>query len=157
MWRRGPRQCRAPLIRLNAADVRFNRSLGVGGVGDCLLPCSSPFFSDDEKRFASLWVAVWAAVAALSSALTFATFLIDRPRFRYDAVLSLIVIFSSDPRVDPTRVARAVLSTSARFDPRVDPSRLDTLPRLVWACPAMSVHVNCWSTDPRVDSSRLRP
>ena len=77
-------QCKAPLIRLNPNDGRYNRSasLSVGGVSNCMLPCSSPFFTDDEQWFASLWIALWAAIAALSSALTFATFLIDRPRFR---------------------------------------------------------------------------
>ena len=75
-------QCRPPLIQLNSGDPRFNRSLSVGDVSNCLLPCSNPFFSEDEQWFASLWVALWAAIAALSSALTFATFLIDRPRFR---------------------------------------------------------------------------
>ena len=77
-------QCRAPLIRLSPNDGRYNRSssLSVGGIANCLLPCSSPFFSEDEQWFASLWIALWAAIAALSSALTFATFLIDRPRFR---------------------------------------------------------------------------
>lgn len=75
--------CRPPLVRLDAGDRRSNRSMGVGSVADCLLPCSNPFFSDDEQWFASLWVALWAAIAALSSALTFATFLIDRPRFRF--------------------------------------------------------------------------
>lgn len=86
-------QCRPPLIRLNAADFRYNRSLSVGDVGNCLLPCASPFFSDDEQWFASLWVALWAAIAALSSALTFATFLIDRPRFRFD----IFICSSSTP------------------------------------------------------------
>lgn len=78
-------QCRPPLIRLGPNDGRYNRSssLSVGGIPNCLLPCSSPFFSEDEQWFASLWIALWAAIAALSSALTFATFLIDRPRFRY--------------------------------------------------------------------------
>lgn len=77
-------QCKAPLIRLTPSDGRYNRSasLSVGGLPNCMLPCSSPFFSDDEQWFASLWIALWAAIAALSSALTFATFLIDRPRFR---------------------------------------------------------------------------
>ncbi len=78
-------QCRPPLIRLGPNDGRYNRSssLSVGGIPNCLLPCSNPFFSEDEQWFASLWIALWAAIAALSSALTFATFLIDRPRFRY--------------------------------------------------------------------------
>ncbi len=76
--------CRPPLIRLNPSDGRYNRSssLSVGGVPNCLLPCTSPFFTEEERWFASLWIATWAAVAALSSATTFATFLIDRPRFR---------------------------------------------------------------------------
>lgn len=77
-------KCRPPLIQLYPNDVRYNRSssLSVGGVPNCLLPCTNPFFSEDEQWFASLWIALWAAIAALSSALTFATFLIDRPRFR---------------------------------------------------------------------------
>ena len=80
-------QCRVPLIRVAVSDVRYNRSLGVGDVDNCLLPCANPFFSHDEQWFASLWIALWAAIAALSSALTFATFLIDRPRFRFNSIL----------------------------------------------------------------------
>ena len=78
-------QCRAPLVQISPSDWLYNRSasLSVGGVANCMMPCANPFFSDDEQWFASLWIALWAAIAALSSALTFATFLIDRPRFRY--------------------------------------------------------------------------
>ena len=91
-------QCRLPLVRLAANDVRYNRSLSVGDVENCLLPCSNPFFSPDEKWFASLWIALWAAIAALSSATTFATFLIDRQRFRFFFSLSLSLSLSLSPR-----------------------------------------------------------
>ena len=90
-------QCRLPLVRLTANDARYNRSLSVGDVENCLLPCSNPFFSADEKWFASLWIALWAAVAALSSATTFATFLIDRQRFRFVLTSKILFIYCRHP------------------------------------------------------------
>ena len=107
-------QCRAPLVQISPSDWLYNRSssLSVGGVANCMMPCANPFFSDDEQWFASLWIALWAAIAALSSALTFATFLIDRPRFRY-VVLFLLYLSSLKS-----------LSFSKKLNPRVAPSSL---------------------------------
>ena len=105
-------QCRLPLVRLVATDARFNRSLSVGDVENCLLPCSNPFFSPDEKWFASLWIALWAAIAALSSATTFATFLIDRQRFRsclfflFDASSSSLTVLVSSTVISFNRSKR---------------------------------------------------
>ncbi|XP_074056640.1 frizzled-10 [Macrotis lagotis] len=41
------------------------------------------YWSRADKRFAAVWLAVWAALCFSSSAFTVLTFLIDPPRFRY--------------------------------------------------------------------------
>ncbi|CAH1225908.1 FZD4 [Branchiostoma lanceolatum] len=51
----------------------------------CALKCGVEYgnFSPEEKRFADIWMAVWAGLCFLSTMFTVLTFLIDTARFRY--------------------------------------------------------------------------
>uniref|UniRef100_A0A1B6DUK5 Uncharacterized protein n=1 Tax=Clastoptera arizonana TaxID=38151 RepID=A0A1B6DUK5_9HEMI len=50
---------------------------------DCGAPCDGMFFSDEQRRFARIWVGVWSVLCAASCLFTVLTFMIDTDRFRY--------------------------------------------------------------------------
>ncbi|KAL4624651.1 frizzled-8 [Arapaima gigas] len=92
-------RCRAPLVRVT--DERhplFNR-VRTGRVANCVMPCRSPYLTDEERRFAAFWVSLWALLCFLSTLLTVATFLLDTRRFPYPerpiVFLSICYLFVS--------------------------------------------------------------
>ncbi|XP_037085867.1 frizzled-5-like [Pollicipes pollicipes] len=85
---RPPRPCACECAAPRAVPLRpghrlFNRSVVLGGVAECALPCRAPYFSAAQHSFAERWVLSWAVLCAVSSSLTVATFLIDQSRFQY--------------------------------------------------------------------------
>ncbi|KAG8277715.1 Frizzled-7 [Homalodisca vitripennis] len=50
---------------------------------DCGAPCDGMFFTDDQRRFARIWVGVWSVLCCASCLFTVLTFMIDTDRFRY--------------------------------------------------------------------------
>lgn len=77
-------QCLPPrAVPLPPTHSLYNRSVQLGGVSECALPCRAPHFSPAQHQFAEKWVLSWAVLCAASSFLTVATFLIDRSRFQY--------------------------------------------------------------------------
>lgn len=50
---------------------------------DCGAPCDGMFFSETQRKFAKIWVGVWAILCAASCLFTVLTFMIDTDRFRY--------------------------------------------------------------------------
>jgi len=71
------------LVQLRSGDPLYNVSVGWGPLTDCASPCVSPFFSKPDQEFTELWLSVWSIVCCLSTALTFATFLLDPSRYHY--------------------------------------------------------------------------
>jgi frizzled protein 1/7 len=47
---------------------------------DCGAPCTGMFFSEDQRRFARIWVGVWSVLCFASCLFTVLTFLIDTDR-----------------------------------------------------------------------------
>jgi len=81
-------QCQAcgvgnPLIPLKPGDTRHNSSIRWSSSLNCASPCSSPFFSDRDRDFTELWLAVWSVLCCLSTFITFSTFLLNTSRFHY--------------------------------------------------------------------------
>lgn len=77
-WSGGP-----PVVALRPGDLQYNWSRW-GGEEHCAAPCHSVFFpSQWERQFTELWLAIWATACAVSTALTFSTFLLDTHRFHY--------------------------------------------------------------------------
>ncbi|XP_037972878.2 frizzled-2 isoform X2 [Plutella xylostella] len=70
--------CRAPLLPAPGALL----AAGSLRLPDCALPCRG-LWSREERQFAAVWVALWAAVCAASTLATLTTFLIDSQRFKY--------------------------------------------------------------------------
>ncbi|CAB3231137.1 unnamed protein product [Arctia plantaginis] len=64
-------------------DLEYSLKVGDKIENDCGAPCSGMFFSQDEKKFARLWIGIWATLCAVSCLFTVLTFLIDTDRFRY--------------------------------------------------------------------------
>ncbi|XP_044742418.1 frizzled-7-B [Chrysoperla carnea] len=50
---------------------------------DCGAPCHSMFFSETQRKYAKIWVGIWAIICTISCLFTVLTFLIDKERFRY--------------------------------------------------------------------------
>nr|AID23668.1 frizzled-11 [Hofstenia miamia] len=58
-------------------------NISTGIVNHCASPCRSPYFSVEERKFATLWVSVWSIVCLISTTIISLTFLIDMQRFTY--------------------------------------------------------------------------
>ncbi|XP_063215875.1 frizzled-2 [Bacillus rossius redtenbacheri] len=76
-------RCRHPLVAVPRDSPWFNRSVSVGGVSNCGFPCHGVFFSQQERDFASVWIAMWSGLCFACTLMTLTTFLIDTERFRY--------------------------------------------------------------------------
>lgn len=50
---------------------------------NCGIPCKGPFFTNDEKEFAGIWIALWSGLCFISTLMTLTTFIIDTERFKY--------------------------------------------------------------------------
>lgn len=76
--------CRTPLVPLGKDSHWYNTSVGrVGSVTNCGIPCRGAFFTQEEKNFAGIWIALWSGLCAISTLMTLTTFLIDTERFKY--------------------------------------------------------------------------
>lgn len=67
-------RCRSPLITLERNSAWYNRSVSVGGINNCAVPCAGVFFSDEEKELAANWLTLWAGLCSAATLMT----LIDR-------------------------------------------------------------------------------
>ncbi|KAF0301547.1 Frizzled-5 [Amphibalanus amphitrite] len=77
-------RCRPPrVVSISPNHRLYNRSVAVGGVPHCALPCQPALFTDEQHQLTERWLQVWASLCALSSLLTVGTFLLERGRFPY--------------------------------------------------------------------------
>lgn len=77
-------KCRPPLVPVLRDSVRYNRTgVSVGGVDNCAVPCRGVLFTDDEKEFASTWIALWSSICCVTTLMTLTTYTIDTQRFKY--------------------------------------------------------------------------
>ena len=77
-------KCRYPLVPLLKDSMWYNTSITrVANVPNCGIPCKGAFFTNDEKEFARIWIALWSGFCAISTLMTLTTFLIDTERFKY--------------------------------------------------------------------------
>lgn len=87
--------CRSPLIVLGKEQLMQQSPMmhhhwymnltvqRIAGVQNCAIPCKGPFFTNDEKDFAGLWIALWSGLCFCSTLMTLTTFIIDTERFKY--------------------------------------------------------------------------
>lgn len=61
----------------------YQLKVGDKTVKDCGAPCDGMFFTEDQRKFAKIWVGVWSILCAASCLFTVLTFMIDTDRFRY--------------------------------------------------------------------------
>lgn len=77
-------KCRPPLVTVERDSARYNRSgVSVAGVDNCAMPCRAVLFNDDEKEFASTWIALWSSICCVTTLMTLTTYTIDPQRFKY--------------------------------------------------------------------------
>ncbi|KAJ7345365.1 hypothetical protein JRQ81_001315 [Phrynocephalus forsythii] len=76
-------ECREPLVFIAKETHPLYNKIETGRVRNCALPCFQPYFTPDEKTFATFWIGLWSVLCFLSTFTTVATFLIDMERFRY--------------------------------------------------------------------------
>lgn len=76
--------CQQPLVSLGSemSLAPFNNR-NVAGVPNCAFPCKEPFFTPEEKEFASIWISLWSGLCAASTLMTLITFFIETERFKY--------------------------------------------------------------------------
>ncbi|XP_056599282.1 frizzled-8b [Triplophysa dalaica] len=75
--------CRAPLVTVSSdRNPLFNR-VKTGQIPNCAMPCHNPYFSQEERTFATFWIGMWSVLCFVSTFATVATFLIDMERFKY--------------------------------------------------------------------------
>lgn len=77
-------RCRPPLVPVDGTAARYNnRTVSVAGVDNCAMPCRGVLFTDDEKDFASTWIALWSSICCVTTLMTLTTYTIDTQRFKY--------------------------------------------------------------------------
>lgn len=77
-------KCRPPLVPIDRRSLRYNRTgASVAGVDNCAVPCRGVLFTDDEKEFASTWIALWSSICCVTTLMTLTTYTIDTQRFKY--------------------------------------------------------------------------
>ncbi|XP_034642315.1 frizzled-5 [Trachemys scripta elegans] len=76
-------RCTEPFVPIARESHPLYSKIRTGQVPNCAVPCFQPYFTQDEKTFASFWIGLWSILCFLSTSTTVATFLIDMERFRY--------------------------------------------------------------------------
>lgn len=79
----GECRCKPPLILLSKEAHPLYNKIKSGRVLNCVMSCYEPYFTQDERTFATFWIGLWSILCFISTFTTVATFLIDMERFRY--------------------------------------------------------------------------
>ncbi|KAG8429262.1 hypothetical protein GDO86_017122 [Hymenochirus boettgeri] len=79
----GTCKCREPFISITRESHPLFNRIKTGQVLNCAMPCFQPYFTQDEKTFATFWTGLWSIFCFISTFTTVSTFLIDMERFRY--------------------------------------------------------------------------
>ncbi|XP_026691552.2 frizzled receptor [Ciona intestinalis] len=78
-----PCACARRMVKItNKKDPLYGK-VTTGGVPNCAMPCKSPYFSEEKRKFAESWITVWSVVCFAITMVTVGTYLIDTQRFAY--------------------------------------------------------------------------
>nr|ANP39041.1 frizzled 5/8 [Eupentacta fraudatrix] len=77
-----PCSCKTPFLTVPETH-RYYNTVSTGEVDHCAVPCHSAYDSQDERSFATFWIALWSIFCFVSTLMTVLTFLIDTDRFSY--------------------------------------------------------------------------
>lgn len=78
-------QCNGPMVTIHK-ESKFNSYFGkiiTGSVPNCAVSCFSPYFSEEERTFATFWIGLWSILCCISTSMTVSTFFVDMQRFKY--------------------------------------------------------------------------
>nr|KAG5709749.1 hypothetical protein BaRGS_027774 [Batillaria attramentaria] len=76
-------QCHEPLVPVVQGESSYYNKISTGGIANCAINCYSPYFSDDERTFATFWIGLWSILCCISTSMTVSTFFVDMQRFKY--------------------------------------------------------------------------
>uniref|UniRef100_H3B9V4 Frizzled-5 n=2 Tax=Latimeria chalumnae TaxID=7897 RepID=H3B9V4_LATCH len=76
-------KCKEPLVQISKESHPLYNKVKTGKVPNCVIPCYEPYFTQDERTFATFWIGLWSILCFISTFTTVATFLIDMERFKY--------------------------------------------------------------------------
>ena len=68
---------------LTESGSSYFNEIQTGGILNCAVNCYGPFFSEQERTFATFWVGLWSILCCISTAMTVSTFFVDMKRFKY--------------------------------------------------------------------------
>ncbi|KAK3591645.1 hypothetical protein CHS0354_040554 [Potamilus streckersoni] len=74
--------CKCRLVKLEEPSGYYNK-ISTGGLKNCAVNCTSPYFDNEEIKFANFWIGLWSILCCISTSMTVLTFLIDMQRFKY--------------------------------------------------------------------------
>lgn len=74
--------CKCRLQPIHDSSSYYGK-ITTGGVKNCGMNCTSPYFNDDEKTFATFWIGLWSILCCMSTSITLLTFVLDMSRFKY--------------------------------------------------------------------------
>ncbi|XP_071103561.1 frizzled-5-like [Haliotis cracherodii] len=75
--------CREPLVKIIEDSNGYYNRISTGGIPNCAVNCYSPYFTQDERTFATFWIGLWSILCCISTSMTVSTFFIDMQRFKY--------------------------------------------------------------------------
>ncbi|XP_028663869.1 frizzled-5 [Erpetoichthys calabaricus] len=76
-------RCKEPMVQIKKESHPLYNRIRTGQVVNCAVPCYEPYFTQDERTFATFWIGLWSILCFISTFTTVATFLIDMERFKY--------------------------------------------------------------------------
>ena len=77
------KMCIQPFIKItDSNDHRFNK-FSISGLINCVQPCKSVYFSQQERQLTYYWLLFWSFLCLLSTFCTVSTYFIESSRFRY--------------------------------------------------------------------------
>ncbi|XP_069789985.1 frizzled-5-like [Narcine bancroftii] len=79
----GKCHCKDPLVPISKESHPLYNKVRTGRLLNCAFPCYQPYFNQDERTFATLWIGLWSVLCFISTLTTVSTFLIDMERFKY--------------------------------------------------------------------------
>lgn len=81
----GQHKCSCGVCNLHKIQEssQYYNQISTGGLKNCAMNCTTPYFNEEERTFTSFWIGLWSILCCVSTSLTILTYLIDMTRFKY--------------------------------------------------------------------------
>ena len=64
-------------------DSSLYGQITTGGIKNCVMNCTSPYLSEEQRTFTTFWIGLWSILCFISTAFSLLTFVVDMTRFKY--------------------------------------------------------------------------